>query len=287
MRIACSASNSRPVSSICIACLRDTARPSATCGVRHHRPMLTPGVANRALRAAQARSQVATSCAPAAVATPRTLAITGRGWPTMVIIIRLQRLDSSLENAGTVALEQFGEIVARAEHPVAGGLDDDHVHIGIVGGGVERGLQCIDQRQRQCVAGARPVQPQRQHVRVARDQQDRVGRRCFGRRCFGLHCGALRRWSVHRSPPLAPARACHAPAAAVHLPVRRRLLQGTGGTRRLSRGPCHSGPESAPAPCVGAGRLAPRHAAGPHCGAGGAARGAAPAGTRTNRRRPG
>ena len=53
-----------------MACLRDTLRDSATMGVEQKRPMLTPGVANFALRAATARSQVATSWQPAAVAVP-------------------------------------------------------------------------------------------------------------------------------------------------------------------------------------------------------------------------
>jgi hypothetical protein len=41
--------------------------------------MLTPGVANRAASDATAKSQVATSWQPAAVATPSTAAITGLG----------------------------------------------------------------------------------------------------------------------------------------------------------------------------------------------------------------
>ena len=64
------ASINLPVSSISIAALRPTARVSATIGVEQKRPILTPGVANRASSAATARSQVATSWQPAAVATP-------------------------------------------------------------------------------------------------------------------------------------------------------------------------------------------------------------------------
>jgi len=59
-----------PVSSISIAALRPTARVNATIGVEQKRPILTPGVANQASAAATARSQVATSWQPAAVATP-------------------------------------------------------------------------------------------------------------------------------------------------------------------------------------------------------------------------
>jgi len=68
--LAVAESTSLPVSSISIAALRPTARVSATIGVEQNKPILTPGVANRASSAATARSQVATSWQPAAVATP-------------------------------------------------------------------------------------------------------------------------------------------------------------------------------------------------------------------------
>ena len=51
-----------------MACLRETLRDSATIGVEQNRPILTPGVANFAAREATARSQLATSWQPAAVA---------------------------------------------------------------------------------------------------------------------------------------------------------------------------------------------------------------------------
>ena len=66
-----------PVKSISIAALRPTARLSATIGVEQNRPIFTPGVANSAVSAATARSQLATNWHPAAVATPCTRAITG------------------------------------------------------------------------------------------------------------------------------------------------------------------------------------------------------------------
>src|SRR3546814_16224027 len=72
------ASTSSPVSSISMACLLLTLRDSATIGVEQNRPMLTPGVAKRAVSAATARSQLATSWQPAAEATPCTRAITDR-----------------------------------------------------------------------------------------------------------------------------------------------------------------------------------------------------------------
>ena len=88
-RRAVAASISSPVSSISIAALRPTARVSATIGVEQKRPILTPGVANRASSAATARSQVATSWQPAAVATPCTSAMTGFGNRTICSISSL------------------------------------------------------------------------------------------------------------------------------------------------------------------------------------------------------
>ena len=66
-----------PVSSISMARFGETTRDRATIGVEQKRPIFTPGVPNRASSAARARSQVATSWQPAAVAMPWTLAITG------------------------------------------------------------------------------------------------------------------------------------------------------------------------------------------------------------------
>ena len=66
-----------------MARLRGTLRDSATIGVEQKRPMLTPGVAKLAFSAATARSQVATSWQPAAVAVPCTAAITGFGQRTI------------------------------------------------------------------------------------------------------------------------------------------------------------------------------------------------------------
>lgn len=48
-------------------------------GVEQNSPMCTPGVLNCAVAAATARSQLATSWHPAAVATPATSAMTGIG----------------------------------------------------------------------------------------------------------------------------------------------------------------------------------------------------------------
>jgi hypothetical protein len=66
-----------PVTSISKASLRGRLRLSATLGVLQNRPRLTPLTAKRASRAATARSHMATSWQPAAVAMPCTRAITG------------------------------------------------------------------------------------------------------------------------------------------------------------------------------------------------------------------
>ncbi len=60
-------------------------------GVEQNRPMCTPGVQNLALVEATARSQVATSWQPAAVAVASTAAITGCGNRRMASITALQR----------------------------------------------------------------------------------------------------------------------------------------------------------------------------------------------------
>ncbi len=62
-----------------MACLLATLRDSATIGVEQNRPISTPGVENRGGLEATARSQLATSWQPAALATPCTAAITGCG----------------------------------------------------------------------------------------------------------------------------------------------------------------------------------------------------------------
>jgi hypothetical protein len=63
-------------------------RDSATLGVAQNRPRLTPLTAKRASDAATARSHIATSWQPAAVAMPCTWAITGTGRRWMAIIMR-------------------------------------------------------------------------------------------------------------------------------------------------------------------------------------------------------
>jgi hypothetical protein len=87
MRTASCALTISPVSSISIAALRPTLRDSATIGVEQNSPIFTPGVAKRAVSAAIARSQLATSWQPAAVAMPWTSAITGLGRATICCII--------------------------------------------------------------------------------------------------------------------------------------------------------------------------------------------------------
>ena len=82
------------MSSISSARLRPIARESGTIGVEQKRPIFTPGVAKRAVSAATARSQAATSWQPAAVATPCTFAITGCGTRWIVSISTVQMSNS-------------------------------------------------------------------------------------------------------------------------------------------------------------------------------------------------
>ena len=88
------ASTKSPVSSISIARFRPTARVSGTIGVEQKSPIRTPGVAKRALSAATARSQAATSWQPAAVAMPRTSAMTGCGASRRAAMSRAQLSNS-------------------------------------------------------------------------------------------------------------------------------------------------------------------------------------------------
>ena len=76
---ASSALMNSPVTSISNATLRKTLRDSATPGAEQNRPRFTPLTANFAVLAATARSHIATSWQPAAVAIPWTRAITGTG----------------------------------------------------------------------------------------------------------------------------------------------------------------------------------------------------------------
>ena len=89
-----------------MAALRETLRLSATIGVEQNRPILTPGVAKRASSLATARSQLATSWQPAAVAMPLTAAITGFGDRTMASIMS----------------EQAASVLAKKARPRSGSL---------------------------------------------------------------------------------------------------------------------------------------------------------------------
>ncbi len=82
-----------PVNSNSKASLRLTLRARATPGVMQNRPTLIPEVPKRASLEARARSLVATSWQPAAVAMPWTRAMTGCGSRVMVTIMRLHVLN--------------------------------------------------------------------------------------------------------------------------------------------------------------------------------------------------
>ena len=111
-----------------MARLRATLRDRATMGVEQKRPMLTPGVAELALSAATARSQVATSWHPAAVAVPCTAAITGFGQAT-IACIRWRRCawprEERAPGVGVGAVRgELLQIVAGAEGRPVGGEHD-------------------------------------------------------------------------------------------------------------------------------------------------------------------
>ena len=73
----------------------ETLRDSATIGVEQNRPTSMPFTPKRAVSAAIAMSQLATSWQPAAVARPRTSATTGLGSARIDCIRREQRANTS------------------------------------------------------------------------------------------------------------------------------------------------------------------------------------------------
>jgi hypothetical protein len=73
-----------------VARLRPTLRATATIGVWQNQPPLPPGAANPASSLATARSALATSWQPAAVASPCTRATTGCGICCMSVISSVQ-----------------------------------------------------------------------------------------------------------------------------------------------------------------------------------------------------
>ena len=81
--------------SMYMACLRWMLRDKATDGVAQKRPRLIPETANRAVSDAVARSHIATSWQPAAVAMPWTWAITVCGMRWIIIMTSLHRLNSA------------------------------------------------------------------------------------------------------------------------------------------------------------------------------------------------
>ena len=118
-----------PRRSISIARLRGTLRVSATIGVEQKSPILTPGVQNFAVSAATARSHVATSWQPAAVAVAWTAAMTGFGHATTCCISAAQRfMVADVEGATAVGIRamrhQFLHIVAGAESWAVRGQHD-------------------------------------------------------------------------------------------------------------------------------------------------------------------
>ncbi len=96
------ASMTSPDRAISAARLRPTLRATATIGVWQNQPPLPPGAAKPAVSLATARSALATSWQPAAVASPCTRATTGWGTCWMSVISSVQ-VASSARTAGRSA----------------------------------------------------------------------------------------------------------------------------------------------------------------------------------------
>ena len=121
--MAVAASIRSPVSSICMARFGPIDRVSGTIGVEQNRPMRTPGVAKRASVVATARSQLATSWHPAAVATPCTWAITGCGIDCTVVISGCTWRTAPPPRRPR--RRELGEVVPGGERGAGPGDDDD------------------------------------------------------------------------------------------------------------------------------------------------------------------
>jgi hypothetical protein len=108
-----------PLSSISSARLRPMFRLTATMGVEQKSPIFTPGVANVAFSEATARSQVATSWHPAAVAIPWTAAMTGWGTRWIVCISRVQMSNTARSSWSERSISSFRSCPAEKAGPVA------------------------------------------------------------------------------------------------------------------------------------------------------------------------
>ena len=150
----------RPVTSMSKACLGATLRERATAGVEQNRPTLMPETAKVALSAATARSQVATSWQPAAVAMPCTRAITGTG-----------QIDDALHDPAALGEQGFVVVLARigahllevvpGAEGLAGRRENDAANGLVVLDIVERRLQRRQHLLGQGVELGRPVEGQR------------------------------------------------------------------------------------------------------------------------------
>src|SRR5208283_813352 len=124
--------------------LRPTFLATATIGVWQNHPPLPPGVAKPAFSLATARSAVATSWQPAAVASPCTRATTGWGTCWISVISSVQ-----------VTAGDLGEVVPGTEHrAVPGQHDAEGIAVAEL---TERGDQLAHVLQGQGVAALRPV----------------------------------------------------------------------------------------------------------------------------------
>ena len=147
--------------------LRPTFLAMATIGVWQNHPPLPPGAAKPASSLATARSAVATSWQPAAVASPCTRATTGWGTCCISVISSVQVASSDRMSARS-APATVGEVVPGAEHrAVAGQHDAQRVAAPQL---AERRDQLAHVLERQGVAALRPVHRDGGEVAGALDQ---------------------------------------------------------------------------------------------------------------------
>jgi hypothetical protein len=148
--------------------LRPIARESGTIGVEQNSPIFTPGVANRAVSAATARSHAATSWQPAALAMPPI-----RDHRLRELVDQLHQLRAELEQPleeRHVAIDHLAQVVARAERGAVG-LDHDRAR---VADALQRGDQLLHQLGAEGVALVGTVQGHAHGRPVFADQHRRA-----------------------------------------------------------------------------------------------------------------
>ena len=171
-----------PVSSISIACLRDTLRDSATIGVEQNRPILTPGVQKVAL---VARRSPGRSWRPAGSRrrwpAPSTSAMTGFGCVTIDCISAEQAAMVSSKNALPRSASLRCAVISLRSWPAENTLPVAAMTmtrtVAVAAGRLERRLQRGDHGARQRV-GRRVGQRQPQDRPLGRARLPAAAARC-------------------------------------------------------------------------------------------------------------